>query len=889
MKTLKRAIILVLLASPGLTLFAREGRINPRYSYYTTENLAEILLFLPEGKSGQSIELKIRLNVSDVFQTDTTLSGPLLRVRIPLQNLVIGRHLLTGRFVYQGKTSEVQSTLVKLAPKKNGVRIDRLTGKLIVNDMPWFPFGFYCYSPVQPTLAEEEVVRGFNVISPYQNIDPGTVREREIYMDRCARLGMKVHYQLISVAGGGGVGSLLSGGSLSAGQRMSHLKAEIEHFRDHPALLAWYLSDEPTGRGVSPDSLQKMYDFVRELDPYHPISIVFDAPQRAREYADAMDIVMADPYPIPNAGVDGVGAVTEGLSNVFKYEKPVWIVPQAFGGGEWWGREPSPQEIRAMTYLALVRGATGIQYFIRHGLNGFPKSNVTWGECSRAAMEVAEIAPYLLDGTPIPQLLKEKDGVWTNGWKMGNETLILAVNAENESREFTISLPSVKKNAMVEVMFENRELKAGDNQVSDWIAPLGAQVYRIGALPDTAGVTNLLSDPGFENTLSYGVPAACYLHVGSDRGATAFLDTRTFVSGHHSLRLVTPEYQKGMGISFFPVSLNSGQSYRFSIFAKSDTTSWMPGRKPTFIQKLLKKIPTVKRNFMVKFGDLADQSFTPSAEWIPYTFYFSVPDKSNDQVKINPYLELAGQGTAWFDQMVLAEDPVIRYTIDQKKRRPEISITTSSPDVILRYNLEGRKPGSSDPEYINPVVISRTVNLAAGIFRSNTLLTWTVQTIKSHLAVGHAPAYDKKYATKYTAGGVQGLVDGQSGSRNYLDGRWQGFNGQDLRATIDLDTVWPVTRVSMGFLQDTGAWIFMPLNVEVEGSTDGKNFKILGAVGNQVDEKAGGAIRKDFVVEFTSEPVRYIRIKATNRKMCPDWHNGKGKPAFIFVDEIAVE
>ena len=103
------------------------------------------------------------------------------------------------------------TNLIILNYKPNEVKTDRLTGGLIVNRRQFFPFGFYCYSPVYPTLPEEEVVKGFNMISPYQKIMPETLNERKAYMDRCAGLGMKVHYNLLSVSGGGGVGSKIEG------------------------------------------------------------------------------------------------------------------------------------------------------------------------------------------------------------------------------------------------------------------------------------------------------------------------------------------------------------------------------------------------------------------------------------------------------------------------------------------------------------------------------------------------------------------------------------------------------------------------------------------------------------------------------------------------------
>ena len=110
------------------------------------------------------------------------------------------------RIIYQATTE-----LIILSYKPNEVKTDRLTGGIIVNRRQFFPFGFYCYSPVSPTLPEEEVVKGFNMISPYQTILPETLSERKAYMDRCAELGMKVHYNLLSVSGGGGVGSKIEG------------------------------------------------------------------------------------------------------------------------------------------------------------------------------------------------------------------------------------------------------------------------------------------------------------------------------------------------------------------------------------------------------------------------------------------------------------------------------------------------------------------------------------------------------------------------------------------------------------------------------------------------------------------------------------------------------
>ncbi|MFH1567290.1 MAG: hypothetical protein ABIL09_04760 [Gemmatimonadota bacterium] len=276
-------------------------------SFYTEERTGHLILLADP-------DTLARLGaVAQVLRGDEVLVagvypdyGRRVTVPVPLARLPQGESPVTCRLVAGGvEVARATVSVTRLPQRPNAVKIDRVSGGLIVDGLPFFPVGFYCYSPVQPGLAEEEVVRGFNVMSPYQTIAARTLSERRAYMDRCAAVGLKVHYQLLSVAGGGGVGG---GRADETGEQEAQLRAEVEAFRDHPALLAWYLSDEPTGHNASPAALARAYEVVRQADPYHPVTIVFMAPRRAGEYAAAFDLAMTDPpHPRQPPGLGGRG------------------------------------------------------------------------------------------------------------------------------------------------------------------------------------------------------------------------------------------------------------------------------------------------------------------------------------------------------------------------------------------------------------------------------------------------------------------------------------------------------------------------------------------------------------------------------------------------------
>ncbi|MGL5893952.1 MAG: hypothetical protein ACRCZM_04990, partial [Bacteroidales bacterium] len=41
-------------------------------------------------------------------------------------------------------------------------------------------------------------------------------------------------------------------------------------------------------------------------------------------------------------------------------------------------------------------------------------------------------------------------------------------------------------------------------------------------------------------------------------------------------------------------------------------------------------------------------------------------------------------------------------------------------------------------------------------------------------------------------------------------------------------------------------------------------------------------------ITFNPTEARYVRVDVNSLKQMPEWHPGKGKPAFLFVDEISI-
>ena len=158
-----------------------------------------------------------------------------------------------------------------------------------------------------------------------------------------------------------------------------------------------------------------------------------------------------------------------------------------------------------------------------------------------------------------------------------------------------------------------------------------------------------------------------------------------------------------------------------------------------------------------------------------------------------------------------------------------------------------------------------------------------------HLAIGKKISLKNSFSPRYNGGNDDALIDGIRGTTDYMDGTWQGFEGVDLDATIDLGKILPVKQISCSFLENQVAWIFLPKSIQVSISSDGRKYETVGNYDIGTDQFDTKSNVKDYITEFATKQIRYVRVKAQNIGVCPDWHPGAGDKAWLFADEIVVQ
>jgi hypothetical protein len=227
--------------------------------------------------------------------------------------------------------------------------------------------------------------------------------------------------------------------------------------------------------------------------------------------------------------------------------------------------------------------------------------------------------------------------------------------------------------------------------------------------------------------------------------------------------------------------------------------------------------------------------------------------------------------------------------LDTVRRQIQVSLSNESGKTPIRYTLDGSNPSVNATAYNGPFVADRSLEIRAVSVRDGQLLSApTTHRIFVHKAVARPVALRSLYQ-KYTGGGVFGLTNGMRGTKSYDDGNWQGYEQDDLDATVDLGEGTRISRVTVNFLQDHHSWIFGPTVVQYDVSEDGKAFATVGRFQLPIPTAAQEVSLLELSQPVPAVKARYVRVFAQNLGVCPPWHVGRGGKAWLFADEIVVE
>jgi hypothetical protein len=270
-------------------------------------------------------------------------------------------------------------------------------------------------------------------------------------------------------------------------------------------IKAWMQVDEPDdaqwdgssyGPCIDPTVIQQQYNAMKASDPSRPVFLnlgrgVADTGWGGRgsctgrtdmypQYAKGADILSFDVYPV-NDGLPLV-YVANGVDNLRAWggSKPVYafIETTAINGGV----GPTTVQIKAETWMTIIHGATGTEYFCHVFQPVFIEAGCLAPAIASALSaqnaQIVSLAPVLNTATVTGTSVSSPQRVDQITKRYGGATYVFAVNTTPNTTKGSFTLAGVASGTAMAIG-EGRSIRVSSHRFSDSFTGYATHLYRI--------------------------------------------------------------------------------------------------------------------------------------------------------------------------------------------------------------------------------------------------------------------------------------------------------------------------------------------------------------------------------------------------------------------------
>jgi len=394
-------IAAVLTRPDRLSFFGDDGRFALRVEEGIPTNCRIVATITNDGTNREFLLEQNGLDFRG--NADKLAPGP---VEIAVRIADMDKKVIMG-----GETFQLTAYPV-IPPPKNACVIDEY-GRAIVDGKLFMPFGVYGFADEANYKRLKDA--GFNCLQLYASLDlrgnddlDAPVKNVQAGLDLIDKYDLKLIFTLkdqIWRTGGG----RQTWGSANGVDAVSELV--VKTIKDHPALLAWYISDEELRKDVP--LIVALRQLISRLDPWHPTWTLTYRYEDLPYYGVSGDVIGVDPYPIRNKpGEQSIKLVKTAMMAGRSSGLPVWVVPQIFNWGIYLikddskafaeSRFPTIEEMRAMSLYAAMLGAKGFVFYsnfdiIQNYDRLLPGSGEReWAKVVEMVKSVKELEPFIM-------------------------------------------------------------------------------------------------------------------------------------------------------------------------------------------------------------------------------------------------------------------------------------------------------------------------------------------------------------------------------------------------------------------------------------------------------------------------------------------------------------
>lgn len=236
----------------------------------------------------------------------------------------------------------------------------------------------------------------------------------------------------------------------------------------------------------------------------------------------------------------------------------------------------------------------------------------------------------------------------------------------------------------------------------------------------------------------------------------------------------------------------------------------------------------------------------------------------------------------------MLDQPIIKTSRSQFDSVMFVTLQSNDTTAEIFYTLNGKSPTNKSLRYTKPFKIKNSCTIKAIACKKGK--------ISSFPAIKELPfihikkiTFDFPPKAPYNRNVSNSLWNGKLGYCGDWRREWVGFFETPIHANITLSKTVSISEIRLHFAHYPAPWVFLPQSVTISTSIDGIHFSNPKDVVIPFDVKSKNNDSPQIVplsLKLNDEKANFIKIHAVPIESMPEWHESKGKPCWMMIDEI---
>ncbi|UBM58953.1 chitobiase/beta-hexosaminidase C-terminal domain-containing protein [Marinilongibacter aquaticus] len=288
------------------------------------------------------------------------------------------------------------------------------------------------------------------------------------------------------------------------------------------------------------------------------------------------------------------------------------------------------------------------------------------------------------------------------------------------------------------------------------------------------------------------------------------------------------------------------------------------------VQKLVEKLPNLKHLYLWETGLTEKDMLTLQEDFPALNIDRGYKPNAEEKLQLNP--------------------PTLENKNFVFNGGLELKLSHVLPGVKIHYTLDGSEPDTlSSPIYTKPIPMDSSFVVKAVAEKEG---WWASNSVSGSFLASGAKAdtvwLGSQPNPKYKGSGAAGLIDLKLGDASSFSGpQWLGYQQTACIAYLHFANKPNLRQISLSYLTSPGSHIFPPEAVELYGKETNGEWKAIQKIRPMVDVKGSGNMRRRIDLSTkASDKFEEYKLVVHPLAHLPTWHPDKGKPGWVFIDEI---